>query len=117
MSLSGCGDKPSDVFERLQQAAKKGNVEEFGSYFTEESRPFAEALLLLYKTQHNPETGIPEPLKVLALAKVKGEEVQNQRGILTVEASGRTYKLVFRKEGEWKLDLKLTERENSRMGL
>ena len=116
LSIGGCGDRPSDVFDRLQEAAKRGKVEEFGSYFTEESRPFAEALLLLYKTQHNPEIGIPQPLEVLALAKVKSEKVQNQRGVVTVEAAGRTYRLVFRKEGDWKLDLKLTERENSQAG-
>lgn len=113
---TSCKDSPSDVFEKLQDAAKKGHVEEFGSYFTDESRPFAEALLYLYKAQSNPDLGLPEPLKVLALARVDSERIEGQKGVVVVESGGRKYSLVFKKDGKWRLDLKLTELENARTG-
>ena len=48
----GCGDSPADVLATLESAAAEGNAERFAAQFTQDSKPFAEALLSLYQTRY-----------------------------------------------------------------
>lgn len=115
VALLGCSRSPKEVFLKMEEAARKGNVKEFGSYFTEESRPFAEALLALYKSQSPAEGPVPDALSLLSASTVVSEEVQDHVAYVDVRTSpdSPVRILVFTKEeGRWKLDLRATEKKN-----
>lgn len=103
----------------MEKAAREGNASEFASHFTEESRPFAEALLSLYATQGTAEGGnTPSPLALLAHSSVESEQIEGEKAYLTVRApteqGGQIHVLVFKKtDGAWKLDIALTEEKNA----
>lgn len=115
VALWGCASSPTEVFEALEEAAREGNAAEFGSHFTEESRPFAEALMSLYST-HSPAQGpLSRPLEILARSDVRSETIDGRRAELVVESgNGASSKLVFEQEDDgWKLDILQTEKRNA----
>lgn len=123
LALAGaaCGKSPSRVLGAMEEAAREGNAAEFASHFTEESRPFAEALISLYATEGAAEGPAPSALALLSRATVESEEIEGQRAYLTVRApseqGGQWHTLVFTKQdGAWKLDVAETERRNSGSG-
>lgn len=114
----GCAKSPSRVYEAMEEAAREGNAAEFASHFTEESRPFAEALISLYATEGAAEGPVPSSLALLARSTVESERIESDRAFVSIRApaeqGGQLHTLVFRKqEGAWKLDIADTERENA----
>ena len=112
----GCGDSPADVLATLESAAAEGNAERFAAQFTQDSRPFAEALLSLYQTRY-PLDSRKEftPLRMLGRSDVLDEVDRGGTVALRVKlrSSGEQAVLVFRREdGAWRLDLLATDREN-----
>lgn len=112
-----CGKSPTRVYEAMEEAAREGNAAEFASHFTQESRPFAEALISLYATETTAEGPTPTPLALLSRSTVEAEEIEGDRAFLRIRAPSEqgsgSYTLVFkREEGAWKLDLRETERTN-----
>ena len=102
----------------MQEAAREGDTERFASYFTEDSQPFAKALMAVYRTQAVAGGDASKALQVLADSTVVEERVENQRALLTVttgkDVESRSV-LVFRKDdkdGQWKLDIEETEHRN-----
>jgi|GEM_PF-582093 len=112
--VCACSKSPSKVFLEMEESARKGEVDRFGSYFTEDSRPFASALLALYK-MHGGSQG--SALDLLVKSEVLSEEVDNDRELATVKAKTagqRIFTVVFKKEGgKWKVDLRETEKANA----
>ncbi len=121
-AVLGCAKSPTRVFEAMEEAAREGQAAEFASHFTEESRPFAEALISLYATSAPAEGPVPPALALLSRSTVESEEVVgDDRALLTVRApadqGGQRHVLVFRKQGgAWRLDVAETERQNKRSG-
>ncbi len=120
VALAGaaCTKSPAGVYEAMEEAAREGHAAEFASHFTEESRPFAEALISLYATEAPAEGPAPSSLALLARGTVESERIEGERAFVSVrtssEGGGPSYTLVFRKqEGAWKLDIADTERENA----
>lgn len=114
----GCSKSPAQVYEAIEEAARQGRAEEFASYFTEESRPVALALLSLYASAAPAEGPEPAPLSLLSRSTVESESIEGDRAYLTVKApgeqGGQTYVIVFKKEGRaWKLDVVETEKKNA----
>jgi hypothetical protein len=109
----GCSKSPSKVFSEMEESAREGDVDKFGSYFTEDSRPFASALLALYKMQGGAEGSA---LDLLVKSEVVSEEIDNDRELATIKAKTagqRMFTVVFKKEGgKWKVDLRETEKAN-----
>lgn len=121
-AVLGCAKSPTRVFEAMEEAAREGKAAEFASHFTEESRPFAEALISLFATSAPAEGPAPPALALLSRSTIESEEiVGDDRALLTVRApsdqGGRQHVLVFlKREGAWKLDVVQTERQNTRSG-
>ncbi len=118
LALVACGKSPTRVYEAMEEAAREGKAAEFASYFTEESRPFAEALISLYATEGAAEGPAPTSLVLLSRSTVESESIEGEQAFLTVRApseqGGRLHTLVFRKQdGDWKLDIAATERKNA----
>jgi len=111
-SLAACGKSPTKVFDALQEAARKGDAETFGSHFSADSKPFAQALLALYASQYPANGPAPRPLEQLTLADVQSETIEGDKAKVVVAAKGgKPVTLVFVKEGgAWKLDVRLTDR-------
>jgi hypothetical protein len=112
LALAACGKSPTKVFQRLQEAARAGDDEVFASYFSADSKPFAQALLALYDSSYPKEGPAPRPLAQLTLADVQSESVDGDKAEVVVAAKGGPpVTLVFVKEGDgWKLDVRLTDR-------
>lgn len=117
MACIACAKSPTRVYEAMEEAAREGNAKEFASHFTEESRPFAEALISLYATEAPAEGPAPSSLALLARSTVESERIEGERAYLSVRApteqGGRVHALVFKKQdGAWKLDIAETEKHN-----
>lgn len=113
--LSACAASPRGALEKMQDAARAGKVDEFASYFSEESRPFALALMSLYATQGSLGVQPSKPLDLLTKCEVVDEKiVSGDQAEVTVKTGERTSILVFvlEKTG-WKLDVHLTDRKNA----
>ena len=113
--LSSCALTPSGALEQMEKAAREGKAEAFASHFTEESRPFAQALMSLY-TSSTPASGpATTPLKYLTDVTVVDTTLQGQSAILKVKPKdGAEARLYFLLEGgEWKLDIRQTENLNA----
>ena len=115
---AACGKSPTAVFEKIEEAAKAGDADRFASFFTEESAPFARALLSVYRTQ-SPRaveggTG-SKPLDVLSISTVVKERVEDKLAYVTVKTGQSVNDLVFVADakGEWKLDVQRTEKLNA----
>lgn len=117
MGALACGRSPTATLEAMQEAAREGDAEKFASFFTEDSAPFARALLAVYRTQSVAGGEPSRPLKLLAESVVVDEKVEGDRAILSVRTgrdSERPSLLVFREvDGAWKLDIEQTERRNA----
>ena len=116
--LAACGRSPTDVLHAIDDAARAGDDARFASFFTEDSAPFARALLSVYRTQAPGGAQPSKPLDVLTASIVVSERVDGARAFLTVktgEATTTTSTLVFVKDGngDWKLDIHQTEKANS----
>jgi len=113
--LTGCSPSPTEVFEELEESVREGLAKEFASHFTEESRPFAEALMSLYKTRASAREPLTGPLAMLAASDVLGERIEGKRAFLEVEEpNGARHTIVFELEqGDWKLDIQETEKNNA----
>ena len=118
-AAAGCHASPSTVFEKMEEAARGGKSKEFASYFTEDSRPFAEALLSLHRSQAPAVGSLSRPLELLTRATVKDEKVEDAVAKLTVKTATGEGTLVFVKDdhGDWKLDVQQTERQNAEKSL
>ncbi len=112
-ALSACAKAPSKVFLDLQDAARKGDAEAFAANFSEDSQPFARALLALYDSQYPAGGPAPRPLDQLTLMEVQKETIDGDKAELEVKAQGGApVVLVFVKEkGHWRLDVDRTDRE------
>lgn len=113
-ALVACSPSPSKVFLKMQQAARDGDRKAFVSYFSEKSRPFAEALLALYDAEYPKDGNRPDPLRQVTLAEVRGETVRDVDAEVQVSVAGSPiWVLVFVREGRnWKLDVGETDRRN-----
>lgn len=112
--LSSCSPSPTKVFEKMEKAAIEGKIEEFRSYFTEDSAPFAEALLRLHKNSLDKS----ESTIIFTRSKVLNEIKEDKRTILEVETNPqgedpKKYKVAFVKQnGKWRIDLLETDKIN-----
>ena len=116
--LVGCGRSPTEVLHGIEDAARAGDDARFASFFTEDSAPFARALLSVYRTQAPGGGALSKPLDILTASVVVSERVDGARAFLTVrtgEATTATSSLVFVKDGngDWKMDIHQTEKANS----
>lgn len=113
--LMACAPSPSEVFEGLEKTAREGKAAAFAAHFTEESRPFAEALMSLYVTHSSARGPLSRPLEVLARSEVVGERIEGRRAFLEVRTpDGAGHTLIFElEEGDWKLDIGETEKRNA----
>lgn len=113
----GCSKSPSDVLALIEEAARAGDAEAFASHFTEDSAPFARALLSVYRTQAPAGAPPSKPLSILTTSIVVDERIEGDIAYLKVktgQAATNTDILVFvRENGEWKLDVMKTEKENA----
>lgn len=112
--LAACGKTPRSAFERLEKAAREGDAKAFAAGFTEESEPFARALLAVYRTQAAAGGPATKPLEMLASATVVDETFESDRiAYLTVKTGEAKSILVFVRDGkgDWKLDIQLTEHD------
>ncbi len=112
----GCAASPSDVFEKIETAAKEGKVEEFASHFSEDSKPFAAALLSLYVSNATATGPLSLPLDLLTRSTVDEERIEGQRAFVAVKSpsSGRRNIVFIQDEkGAWKLDIMQTEKLNA----
>jgi hypothetical protein len=114
---AGCAGSPTAVLKQIEEAARAGDDAAFASHFTDESAPFARALLSVYRTQAPAGAPPSRPLAILATSTVEGERVEGDRAFLTVktgEAAPTASTLVFvRESGKWKLDVMQTEKANA----
>lgn len=114
--LVGCADSPAKVLERLESAAVDGDAARFAAQFTQESRPFAEALLSLYQSRYALDARREfTPLRMLGRSDVIDQADRGGTVALRVKLrnTGEQAVLVFRREdGAWRLDLMATDREN-----
>lgn len=113
---AGCADSPADVLAALESAAAEGNAQDFAARFTNDSRPFAEALLSLYQTRYPLDSRRQfTPLRMLGQSEVLDEVDRGGTVALRVKlkSTGEQAVMVFRNEdGAWRLDLLATDREN-----
>jgi len=113
---TGCASSPSSVFEKIETAAKAGKAEEFASYFSEDSRPFAAALMSLYVSNASATGPVSKPLDLLTRSTVEEERIEGQRAFVMVKTStGTKHNIVFiqNEKGAWKLDIAQTEKLNA----
>jgi len=118
LAAAACSKSPTRVFEAMEEAARNGDAAEFASHFTSDSRPFAEALLVLYAAQSPAEGPLPPALTLLTRSQVVSEEIHGERADLTVQPGSDPNAplrvLVFKREdGKWKLDIRETEAKNA----
>ena len=114
--LTGCASSPSAVFEKIEAAAKAGKAEEFASYFSEDSRPFAAALLSLYVSNASATGPVSKPLDLLTRSTVEEERIEGQRAFVMVKTpTGTKRNIVFIQDEKnaWKLDVAQTEKLNA----
>lgn len=113
--LAACAPSPTEVFEGLERTAREGKAAAFAAHFTEESRPFAEALMSLYVTHSTARGPLSRPLEVLARSEVISERIEGRRAFLEVRTpDGAAHSLIFeQEEGDWKLDIGETEKRNA----
>jgi hypothetical protein len=115
LCLAACSASPRGALEKMQEAARAGKAQDFASHFSEESRPFALALMSLYATQGSLGSQPSKPLDLLTRCEVVDETIVSpERADVTVKSGERTSVLVFVLEGsEWKLDVHQTDRRNA----
>jgi hypothetical protein len=114
LSAAACSESPEDVLRGIEQAAQEQDMEAFASRFTEDSQPYARALLGLYRSQAPLGTSGTRPLELLAKSRVLEERTDGDRAELVVESSGRRQTLIFAREsGTWRFDVEQTDRANA----
>ena len=108
--LAGCAGSPADVLKKMEEAAAAGDARTFADCFTRESRPFAEALVMLQKSRGGERDGRKSPIELLSGSKVLSERIDGDRAVVTISAAGTRSDLVFTREnGSWKLNVSETE--------
>lgn len=101
--LSSCGDSPSEVYIKMINAAKKGDMEKFLNGFTEESKPIIQSLIYLSQVY-----GISkkEPITLLTEGEVLYEEIIKDKAYLTIKLPNIKKRLLMKKyKGKWKIDI------------
>lgn len=107
---TGCQQKPSDVLKTIEKTAAAGDAEGFASCFTKESRPYAEALILLQKGRYNAQDDRKSPIEMISTSNVVSEKIEGDTATVKISTADGTTDIVFLREGgAWKLNVAETE--------
>ncbi|HOA12460.1 MAG TPA: hypothetical protein PKH54_02890 [Myxococcota bacterium] len=100
---TACSNSPSKVLNELEEAAVRGDPAAFGSHFSTQSRPFAEALLSIQKEAWS---GEKTPIEKFSRSRIASEKISGDTAlVLTIAPDGTEVPVFFvREAGAWKLD-------------